>query len=360
MSNLYDGNGGIISGASVTDEQVKRVIIRGIVAGEIELPTSGTNGTLTHSLTDAWTANAKAAYANVLAEMQQYNTAAIPFFIQTDLHGRTNDPARWLNNTDKRVKNINLGDIVVDYYGQSSAENYRNRALPVQNLITVFGNHEAHSGAEPNERTTPTEYKLKYYYTDTTSAGKRMVNDRNFFVSYDDDYRVKYVVVCPYYTESDGSRDGAKINTDQMEWILQELTINDGYDVVLLMHQLWTDTHINRDGVKQTWGDAPAVLVNMWRVLKDRKHKRSGTITDSSGVEHSYDFANCKTKLLVSLHGHSHEELYLAEENMVAYSADWYGNDNRCTFGVVNRATNKVTFWVFGSNGCLDPLELPI
>lgn len=365
MSNLYTGNGEIISvsggSASVTDKQVKEVILKGIVSGEIELPATATSGTLTHSLADAWVANAEIAYANILVEMKQYGNDAIPFFIQTDLHGRNNDPARWLNNTDKRVKNINLGDNVIDHYGVWDGETYRKNALPVQNLITVFGNHDAWSyGDPPTEEYAATGYNLKYYYTDTTTAGKRMDNGRNFFVSYDDDYNVKYVVVCPYYSESDGSRDGVEIRTDQMEWLLRELSADDGYDVVLLMHQLWTDTHINRDGTKQSWGDAPPVLVNMWNVLKDRKNKRSGTITDSSGVEHSYDFTNCKTKLLVSLHGHSHEELYLAEENMVAYSADWYGNNGSCTFGVANRVTDKVKFWVFGSNGCLDVLELSI
>jgi hypothetical protein len=100
----------------------------------------------------------------------------------------------------------------------------------------------------------------------------------------------------------------------------------------------------------------------MWSVLKDRKNNRSGTITDSSGVEHSYNFSNCKTELLVSLHGHSHEELYLQEENMLSYSADWYGNGNanRCTFGLIDRMNSKVIFWVFDNTGCWEPLELAI
>lgn len=45
---------------------------------------------------------------------------------------------------------------------------------------------------------------------------------------------------------------------------------------------------------------------------------------------------------------------------MVGYAADWYGRDNRCTFGLIDRVNNKVMFWVFDNNGCLDPLELPI
>lgn len=359
MSNLYDGYGQIIpaGGASVTDAQVKRAVMSGIASGEIVLPTVGTSGTLSHpSLSEVWITNAETAYTNALTQMKLYANDAIPFFILTDTHGRGNDPARWLNNKDQRVKNINLGDFVGDYFSDAAGESWRKMALPVQNQITVFGNHESSTlNAEP-----ATEYKLKYYFTDTTTAGKRMVNGRNFFVSYDDDYNVKYIVVCPYYTNNDGTRNGVEIRTDQMEWLLKELSADDGYDVVLLMHQLWTDTYIHRDGTQQDWQDAPPILENMWTVLKDRKNNRSGTITDSSGVAHSYDFTNCKTELLVSLHGHTHEELYLAEENMVSYAADWYGDNNSCVFGVINRVTNKVTFWVFDSTGCLDPLELTI
>lgn len=341
--------------ANPTQAQVKQALVSAVLDGSIVVSTS-TGGTLSHaSLSDAWIANAETAYANVLAQMKLYANDAIPFFIQTDLHGRSNDPARWLNNKDQRVKNLNLGDNVVDYFSESAGETYRNSALPVQNLITVFGNHEPYTLNAENA----TEYGLKYYYTDTTKT-KRMVNGRNFFVSYDDDYNVKYVAVCPYYTNNDGTREGVDIRTDQMEWLLQELSADDGYDVVLLMHQLWTDTYIHRDGTAQNWQDAPVVLNNMWTVLKDRKNKRSGTITDSSGVTHNYDFTDCKTKLLCSMHGHAHEELYLSEESMVSYAADWYGRDNRCTFGLIDRVNNKVTFWVFDNNGCLDPLELPI
>lgn len=342
--------------ANPTQAQVKQALVSAVLDGSIVVSTA-TGGTLSHtSLSDAWIANAETAYANVLAQMKLYANDAIPFFIQTDLHGRSNDPARWLNNKDQRVKNLNLGDDVTDYFSEAAGAAYRDAAMPVQNLITVFGNHESHTLNAENA----TEYGIKYYYTDTTTAGKRMVNGRNFFVSYDDDYNVKYVVVCPYYTNNDGTRDGVNIRTDQMEWLLKELSANDGYDVVLLMHQLWTDTYIHRDGTAQNWQDAPVILEDMWTVLKDRKNKRSGTITDSSGVTHNYDFSDCKTELLCSLHGHAHEELYLSEESMVGYAADWYGHDNRCTFGLIDRVNNKVTFWVFDNNGCLDPLELSI
>lgn len=310
---------------------------------------------LTFSLPSGWIANAESAYANVLAQMKLYANDAIPFFIQTDLHGRSNSPARWVHNLDGRIKNLNLGDDVVDYFSDAAGAAYRDAAMPVQNLITVFGNHEAHT----SKAEAATEYGLKYYYTDTTKT-KRMVNGRNFFVSHDDDYNVKYVAVCPYYTNNDGTREGVEIRTDQMNWLLKELTADDGYDIVLLMHQLWTDTYIHRDGSVQNWHDAPTILKNMWSVLKDRRNKRSGTITDSSGVAHTYDFSSVKTKLLCSFHGHAHEELYLSEENTTSYAANWYGDDNACVFGVINRANNTLKIWEVKTSGVSDLLELNI
>lgn len=342
--------------ANPTQAQVKQALVSAVLDGSIVVSTA-TGGTLSHaSLSDEWIANAETAYANVLAQMKLYANDVIPFFIQTDLHGRSNDPARWLNNKDQRVKNLNLGDNVVDYFSESAGETYRNSALPVQNLITVFGNHESNTlNAED-----ATEYGLKYYYTDTTTAGKRMVNGRNFFVSYDDDYNVKYVAVCPYYTNNDGTRYGVEIRTDQMEWLLKELSTDDGYDVVLLMHQLWTDTYYHRDGTLQSWADAPTVLENLWTVLKDRRNKRSGTITDSSGVEHNYDFSGCTSRILCSLHGHAHEELILSEESMTAYAADWYGDNSSCVFGIIDRVNSKLKIWEVKTTGVADVLELDI
>lgn len=356
---LTDANGNPVRMvfANPTADQVKSSIMKGIASGEIMLPTTGTSGTLSHaSLSDEWKENAETAYTAMLEEMKLSGNDAIPFFIQTDLHGRSNDPARWLHNKDGRIKNINLGDNVVNYFSDSAGESYRKAALPIQNLITVYGNHEAHTVDAENA----TEYGLNYYYTDTTTAGRRQPCRRGYFISYDNTYNVKYIVVCPYYMENDGTRDGAKVLEDQMTWLLHELSVDDGYDIVLLMHQLWTDTYYHRDGTLQDWADAPTVLENLWAVLKDRRNKRSGTIADSSGVEHSYDFSETKSRILCSLHGHAHEELMLTEESMTAYVADWYGDDDCCVFGIIDRVNSKLKIWEVKTAGVQDALELDI
>lgn len=333
MAILYDGKGNQI------------IIVEGVKDDEL---TFG-------YLSNGWLENAEASYNSMMDEFEKTSYSGVPFFIQTDLHAFNNDPARWLHNKDKRVKNINLGDIVYDVYNNGSGETYRNSALPVANLITVYGNHEANTaGYEP-----ATSYGLNYYYTDTTK-GKRMVNERGFFTVCDDDFNVKYIVICPYYQDENGTRIATGVKTDQMTWLLGELSADDGYDVVILMHQLFNDVHYHRDSTLQNWADAPAILENLWTVMKDRRNKRSGKITDSDGVEHPYDFTNVKTRYLGSLHGHAHEELMYTEENTTAYVCDAYCGSRACCFGLFDRKNDKLKIWYFNADTAFDVLELDI
>jgi hypothetical protein len=94
--------------------------------------------------------------------------------------------------------------------------------------------------------------------------------------------------------------------------------------------------------------------------MKDRRNKRSGTITDSEGVSHSYDFTSAKSRYLGSLHGHTHEELMLTEDNTTAYAANGYISNRACVFGIFDRNSNKLKVWEFSNGGVLDMLELDI
>lgn len=334
MTILYDGKGNKIAVGEGTSSNSTLSII---------------------GLSDTWIANANIVYNAMQEIIKTLSYDGIPFFIQTDLHGRNNAPARWLHNKDKNIKNINLGDIVTDYYNERENLAYRESALPVCNLVTVFGNHEAYKKGTD----IPTSYGLNYYYTDT-SKDQRMYDEYGFFTHIDNTYNVKYVVISPYYMGADGNRTVAEVKADQMKWLLNELSKDDGYDIIVLMHQLFTDTHHHRDNTVQTWQDAPVVLKDLWKVMKDRRNKRKGTITDSEGVAHTYDFTNTKSRYLCSLHGHAHEELMLSEENTTAYVSNWYGDDNACVFGLIDRKNNKLKIWEFKTTGVSDLLELDI
>ena len=115
MAILYDGKGNQL------------VIVEG----------GGNDKELTYEgLSTTWIANAETAYNAMLTELQKLSYSGVPFFIQTDLHGRSNAPARWLHNKNKSVKNLNLGDDVVDYY--SITERSQGEAN-VEEFITANG-----------------------------------------------------------------------------------------------------------------------------------------------------------------------------------------------------------------------------
>lgn len=342
--------------ADPTQLQVKKALVEAVLDGSIVI-SGPEGGTLSYNLSDTWKANGESALTAVVAEMQAWGNDAIPFFIQTDLHGRNNDPARWLHNLNDRIMNINLGDNATDYFNTGELEAYYESVRDVQNKICVFGNHDVWTKSGSDKAAN--YHDLAQWFP---SDGKRIRDKHGYFTVKDDRFNVKYVVLCPYYINLENETNGVDlaIRTAQMEWLIQELSADDGYDIVILMHQLFHDDYQNREGVKQNWSDAQPIFQQVWNVLKDRRNNRSGSVTDSNAQTHSYDFSNVKSRILCALHGHTHEELMVTEEGMTAYAANWYGDGGACVFGVINRERGKLKIWAFGANSVSDVLELDI
>lgn len=47
-------------------------------------------------------------------------------------------------------------------------------------------------------------------------------------------------------------------------------------------------------------------------------------------------------------------------QNTTTYVSNWYGDDNACVFGLIDRKNNKVKIWEFKTTGISDLLELDI
>lgn len=352
--SLYDINGKEVP-ANVSQAAVQSAIISGIASGEIELPTATSSGTLgTAGLTDSWVANAETAYGAMLEKMKELGTSAIPFIAQADPHGQAALPARWMHNKDKRVKNIVLGDVVGDYFNIGQLQSFFNMFNPVANKISVLGNHEFLTRGDE----IANYYDLAHYFP---SDNRRIYGEQGYFKVEDDEYNVKYLAAVPHYIDHEASGGlYTTIETEQMKWLLNELTANDGYDVVVLMHQLFEDKYYHRDGSLQEWKDAVPVVRAFWQVLKDRRNNRSGSITDGCGVVHNYDFSNCTNRLLCTLHGHSHEELMLTEDRLTSYVVDWLTYYKSCVMGLIDRKNSKLYIWKFNSETMDDVLTLDI
>lgn len=293
------------------------------------------------------------AYSNLLNYFK-LNPSIIPIFVCTDGHRWSpQHPQRYVNNIDKdgmEIDNINLGDCVVGYWDDGKFDTIYNNIKNIKNYIGVIGNHDKWAG------TDTTEYYLNRLFNSNTYPAKRIKNSGRCCYSVKvDKHAIKYIVLDQFYVPSDNTCR-VSIPTDIAKWLFDELSENDGYDIIMLCHQPMTDRNIHRDGTVQTWTSDTndiASLEKLFTVMKDRKNKRSGTYIDDNGVSHSYDFTNCKNELLCMLHGHTHEELYLVEDGLLSYSCDWDGaesNGYKSTFIAIDRKNNKFISWIANNN----------
>lgn len=307
----------------------------------------------------SWLTQAEKAYTNLLSA---YNDTPpnrrIPFFVCTDQHGRGVDFMRWVHNRDAdgmSIVSLNLGDVTTDVYNANQLTTLYERSADIKNYLGVVGNHDKKYSSE-----TVDQSKLKEWFA--KDRDKYAVSEADTvtdcYKAIDNQRGIKFIAIDPYIITD--AMPSVQIPTDVMTWLLSEFHADDGYNIILLMHQLFTDTYIHRDGTKQTWADAPVILENLWDAVKDRQNGRSGNITDSEGVSHGYDFSGTTTKILCALHGHAHEELFLQEDGVISYACDWAGNYYCCTFGLIDTLRNRLSVWRFTTDAVYDPLVLTI
>lgn len=361
MAKLYTGGGQIISVSNeITNAQIKTAFLSAVASGDVNLG-SAIGATLSYTSPGTpWERNAETAYQNLLTAYKAIPNSGIPFFISTDQHGRGVEVNRWLNNHDKAVNgmevmNLNLGDTVIDVFNESELSSIYNRSWQIKNHIMVFGNHEIKMSTE-----TPNLYDLNRWFI-STRGRKFYVGPMGCFTVYDDAHSVKYVCVANYYPAGGGIERG--LDADSAEWLVNELAKNDGYDIVYLQHwPMFTTMRVRTEDTETADVENHSNSYNykIWRMLIARKNKQSGTFADSLGGEHAYDFTNCEHDLLITMHGHNHREEISTVDGLTAYAADILGDNRRCTFGLIDRLNSKVTFWVFDSTSCLEPLELAI
>ncbi len=301
-----------------------------------------------------WKKNAQLAYEQMKETREAIGDDAIAWLVQTDLHGRNMPIAKWMYKKDQSVRNIVLGDVTTDYFNEKELTAFAKSMEKVGNKICVYGNHDICTKSD--EQAT---YDL--LMRSLASDGVKGNNERGYFTVTDDALKVKYIVVSPYEIDPQARYSmSVRIGSEQMTWLLNEMSADDGYDIIVLMHQLFTNSYVNRSGVPQQGGDAPAVLQELWRVMKDRRNGRSGEIVDDDGVSHAYDFTGTKTDLLCSLHGHWHEEMMLTEESMTAYAARWLGHEYSCAFGLIDRENKRMYIWQFDRTKVYDRITLEI
>lgn len=334
--------------------KIKKFVVTGDILSRIE-KLEKTDLKINKAFLDSWKDNMLIQYSKLLEVMENKPTSVIPIFVSSDTHGNGVEQHRIIHNLDKdgiEINNIFLGDNTP--YSSVPIKDYnlemRERIKDCKNFIAVVGNHDfVHS-----EKSENNYYNLNYCYLSTLRIRKCKSKDGSY-VAYDDRRGVKFVVInnIAFTTEVQPMYKFG----DMVDWLIDELSANDGYDVVILKH--WMDYRVfeSRTGVHTL---SPAD--NYAAFFDARKNKTSGTFNDSTGGAHVYDFSNCKQDLLCVLHGHEHIELKYSEVGHVTtYCGHNFNSGNYdCMFGAIDREDNVLRVYRWNTIEAFDEWVIPL
>ena len=295
----------------------------------------------------------------------------IPLIITTDQHGRTNSGI--FNMLGKTLsfhdvsKIMNLGDTVsVEWYDEDTTKPLVSCAqlekwcesikeIPFSKRLDVYGNHDTWYGNYDDEgNTIGTRYPANQSHLDQyfRNIYARRNNNNGWFVIRDDYFNVKYVVISGFeYQGGVTFRIGAK----QMNWMIDEMGKDDGYDIVIVSHvplYYQDSTNIWPTGMVSSTPDSTEIMrvasIDTDALFNARKNRTNGTVTDSDGVEHAFDFTDCTTDILCGLHGHVHIDGYNyvggAEDGLMNAAFDWF-DENTMHFVLIDRVNRMLNIW---------------
>lgn len=315
------------------------------------------------------------------------DTRKIPVIIHTDQHGRLSSASKPIFTSLGNLvpwydvsKIMNLGDCVGDHWEDADTENPFLSCgdletmmecladIPISKRLDVYGNHDTwYHDADGNDVVVPDQARLSQYFRNIFARNPNS-NQQGYFVDYDNKYNVKYVVVSGF--EYTTSRSTYRISTAQMKWIISEMSKDDGYDIVVVSHAplyYQSSTEVFPTGMTPS-DEGSTVVYRLSNVDTDglfnaRKNKTSGTVTDSDGVEHTFDFSGCTTDILCGLHGHMHIDAYNyagGEENgLLNVTFDWFA-DNTMHFVLVDRVNRQLNVWKVDSTNTVQNYQVPL
>lgn len=263
--------------------------------------------------TDEWKATVKENYDEFIAEVGE-SDSRIPIIVSTDQHGQIRFGTGYYSYINEIVdwskisKIINLGDTVETFYNYYELFAYRHetKCMPREKRIEICGNHDGHI--------IPAFIGTKLFFPNPDAD---MAKGGAAFVVKDEQFNVRYLAIDPMgliWTYNSG-----RLTPNQADFFISELSKDDSSDIVMLSHPyLFRDAIIKRDGTTFTGSEyfigsaskGADVKQSFVDMLLARKNKTAGVLIDSRGKKHPYDFSNCKSDFLMTLHGHHHGEGY--------------------------------------------------
>ena len=308
---------------------------------------------------DAWIAEARA------------DTSIVPLVIHTDQHGRLTANNALFRYLAKAVPWADASACI----GLGDTSNYSVAAfqamvaclsgIPKNRQINIWGNHDTWYGTV-NNNILGAEHlaALNTYFDNSAYPGNHRYNDYGIEYMIDEGRRIKYVVIGGWeYDHALGGYSHFNIGTESMAGIIDMLSQTDGYDIVLLSHiqpfagQVVTDwiyppVEEGEQGGTGGMSYNVGVVVSpsetqLDQMLIARKNKGSGTVKDSYGNVHSYDFSECDSDLLCCFAGHEHCDKYMWQGGSIpVYLFDAYYCDNHPIYLVnIDRNQLRLNIW---------------
>lgn len=343
MSTLYDGSGNIINvnGGSGT---INITVRQGTSSKTVNTVLKGyeiSSDPVTNYGVDSTSYSAVIEEAR-LAWMTEYagDVNKIPLIIWTDPHAKraaltgafTQIGAT--QNFDEMSALIGLGDNIPNYeamttdLASSNLEAYRHStiAIPESKKIHIIGNHDTYESQ--GVRHQDVAWINPYFNNSQFGDGNIKFGKYGSEVLYDGQYNVKYISIGNWVWESElGSWSNYYIDKESLDDIIFNMSKDDGYDIVILSHvpildysgtvTRWTADAEGTEGGGTEGATSIGVLSSIFAqnapldaLIEGRKQHTSGTILDSYGNTHTFDFSNTHSNVICSLHGHSHADLY--------------------------------------------------
>lgn len=307
----------------------------------------------------------------------------VPLILTTDQHGYMNASygkalydylAQIIDWVDVSAS-LNLGDTCAGKYNTSELENMLLALsnIPAAKQINMMGNHDVWYGDSTIDDSTFTTAQSTYFNNSSFNGNVRFENRGNE-IMIDAVHGIKYICVACWYFP-DGTYYHYTYPEDAMDWLLTQLSANDGYDIIVLSHiqplatnRLWYKpavdggTESSSTVARNYSGVAPYGAKGLFEgLLSARKNKASGTITDSDGITHSYDFSGCTSDILCWLAGHAHTDAYAYDGgNVPVIIFDAYRYDNHPFFFInVDRTQEQINVWKVDDSPAFYNYQIP-
>lgn len=324
------------------------------------------------------------------------DSTVVPIVLHTDQHGELSstfarnlfdflgDAVEWENVSAC----LNLGDVCNYSVAGFQAMQTCLQPIPASKQINMVGNHDTWTPDWISNTAVPTsaEWDVMYQYYDNSAY--------NGYVKYgthltsesmiDTGKGVKFVVAGAWdYDLAKGGHSHYVISSDNLDAIISSLSVVDNYDIIFLSHatpfsggrQIQSDgtTYWHIPAVDGGSGDTTTASIGsmtyysesyMGDLLDARKNKTSGTVRDSYGNTHSYDFTNCTSDLICCLSGHQHADRYNWQGGsdrdlpVVVFDALLY--DNKPFYFVnIDRTRERLNIWKVDNTATIYNYQIP-